>query len=1149
MTRSWPQLLLFLFVAWIAIPLAAQEDATDEARLREAAQLRGMALAEMEDGNCGLALEHLDRLALILPDNILPPINRAICLRLLDRQREALQAVGRARELDPDNPQMLYTLALILEQEADLRPQWSDVLDHFVATHPGDPRPHYLRAEEASQQENWPAAVASLETAIRHDPENLVLLSELLVATAQTGDADPTSDALDAVEDRLNGFENSAAEIADRLRLTLAEGKTDALRPPAMMLRNLLRPTDLYQLGLIPLTGGLQPAGQLFPQLDFDPPLPKTIQGGQDIEIAYRDISSSSGVSSAQRVSQVLVAPREKTEDLLWLDGTGWQRLALQGDTGQSRALVLEPTAGNVLLYQDLDQDGISDFASVDATGATLLYRGLSEDAFASGEILWPAPDGPVAKSLHTLDIDHDGDLDLFLTRPGAPDLYLQNNGDGSWIERGSDLHLGGGGSQTTGMVTADFDDDGDLDLLTTHLQTPARLYLNRRAGPLLEAGESWGLVDSPVPARGVEVADFDGNGLFDLVIWNEDGGALFFNREGRFHPQPLPTGEANSWESLIVGDFDNDGDPDILVADSGAGQIQLLRNLRTSIEIHDVGIHIAGVDSMHRADFDADGDLDLAARLGTGDLRLWSNEGGNRNQWVSLRLQGRNDNNAKNNTQGLFNRIEVRVGDAFQALIGNGGINHIGLGAARQADVIRVVWTNGLAQTWLRTAANQTLVEEQVLKGSCPFLYAWNGERFEFVTDLMWRSPLGMLLPDGTQAPHQSARDYVLIPGEQLRPAGDDLWIQITEELWETVYTDQVELMAVDHPAGNQLVVDEAFRPPPHPQKAPAHWIDRLQLPTRAIDHEGRDVLAEVSSLDGNYVAALPLSRFQGITHGHFLELTFEEVPADERLRLLLNGWIFPTDTTINFALSQGGGNQSIPPRLELLEADGSWRTLEPFMGFPNGKRKTVVVDLTHRLPGGRVTLRIPTTLQIYWDQAALAVGEPPEVARRTPLDPASADLHYRGFSALYRASSSGPHLFAYDQVDTRPRFRDLGGLYTRFGSVAELLTAADNRYVVMNAGDEITLRFDARSLPELPAGWRRDWVLFTDGWVKDGDIHTRHSQSVEPLPYHEMTSYPDQPLHQVPASPEYRDYLERYQTRTVTDEAFRNWVRKGRG
>ncbi|MGH9464224.1 MAG: FG-GAP-like repeat-containing protein, partial [Thermoanaerobaculia bacterium] len=587
------------------------------------------------------------------------------------------------------------------------------------------------------------------------------------------------------------------------------------------------------------------------------------------------------------------------------------------------------------------------------------------------------------------------------------------------------------------------------------------------------------------------------------------------------------------------AADLDNDGDPDLAAVTAG-GEAWLLRNRREDFAAEPLAVAAAGVTQLLAGDLDGDGDLDLAAGRPDGPARRWRNDGAERNQWLRLRLRGLPDNNGKTNTQGLFVRIEVRSGGDVQLVPGNGAVNHLGLGARREADVLRVVWTNGLAQTWSRVAARQTLAEEQVLKGSCPFLYAWNGERFEFVTDLMWKSPLGMILPTGLPASHRSARDFVRIPGEALRPAGDELWLQVTEELWETAYVDRQRLLAVDHPGDLELVVDERFTPPPHSVEPPLHLLGETRPPSAALDHGGRDVLPLLTARDGRHVDELPLDRYQGVTRGHHLDLVFDSVPAGGRLRLVLWGWILPTDTSINFALAQDASRDAAPPTLSLRRPDGSWEALPVWVGFPNGKRKALVVDLTGLLPAGRVELRLATSMQIYWDAARLAVGDAPAVPRITALDPVAADLHYRGYSRLVRESPTGPHLFEYETVEVEPRFRDMRGRFTRFGPVTPLLAAEDDQSVVMNAGDELTVRYDATKLPPLPAGWRRDWVLYTDGWVKDADLHTRASQTVEPLPYHAMTAYPGEP-HRFPATSAHQRYLATYQTRAIDDRAFR--------
>jgi hypothetical protein len=719
--------------------------------------------------------------------------------------------------------------------------------------------------------------------------------------------------------------------------------------------------------------------------------------------------------------------------------------------------------------------------------------------------------------------------------RERAASLFFENHG-AEWVERAPARGLGGGTGTSAGAA-ADFDEDGDLDILLTRRDEAPRLLLNRRAESFTD--EARARVAGLPPAMGLATFDADADGRFDLLLWGEGGSGLWRNAGNGFTAVPLPDAVRGAWRGAAAGDFDNDGDADVALLLGKTGQLWLLRNRRDRWTADRMGLAAPGARQLLAGDLDHDGDLDLVVSA-DGSARLWRNEGGNRNHWIRLVLRGRIESSGKNNSEGLHARIEARVGDSFQAGVGTGGVNHVGLGAARQADVLRVVWPNGIAQTWQMVTADRTLVEEQVLKGSCPFLYTWDGERFRFVTDLMWPSPLGMIFADGTPAPHGSARDWVAIPAAAMRPAGESLWIQVTEELWETAYVDAMRLEAVDAPPGIVPLLDEALRPPPYSTEPTLFLARELQPPVAARTEAGRDVTRSLERRDGDRVGGLPPSRYQGVTGGHHVELTFADVPSGRPLRLVLWGWTFPTDTSINYALAQDPSRDLAPPRLELRASDGSWSEIAAFLGFPKGKEKAVVTDVTGVLPPGMVTLRIVTNQQIYWDAAALAVGDPGTPARRHRLEPDDAHLHYRGFSALLPRADSAPHLFDYEAVTVAPRFRDMRGRFTRFGPVRPLLDAADDRYVVMNAGDEMTVRFSTRALPRLAPGWSRTWLLYTDGWVKDGDIHTAHSRSVEPLPYHGMRAYPDRPSHRYPADRN-REYLVRYQTRDVDDRPFR--------
>lgn len=1100
--------------------------AADEERFREAARLRSLGLADLEEGEFERAAEAFGTLEKLLPDNVLPPLDRALALLRLERLDEALAAASRARELGPDNPRVLFALARIFERLPEQAAEWRQVLDHFATVHPADPRPLYLEGEALAREGRSAEALPKLREALRRAPDNLVLMVEWLAAAADAGDGEAIADALNALEDRMDGFDGQVATFAAEVRAGLAKGEVERVRPRAWVLRNLLRPTELYQIGLVPLVGGNQPGSDLFPQLDFDPPLPASVQGGQDIDLVF-----VAEAPVGERVGEVVGWREPGRDGLLAVGVSGWVKVGKELGRVKMEGGAAEAAIGRLLTSADLDGDGRTDLVGVEA-GSLVVRRGLEDgslgpaetiaDGVAPGAIEWAEP----------VDVDHDADLDLLL---GPTVRYLRNNGGGPWSDHSAELGLPAGAAAA---VCADFDNDGDLDLV---FATPTGLAtrLNRRAGAF-DAAAWGGPTSNPT---GLTLADFDLDGRFDVLTWGETGGTLLRNGTQGWEPRSF---SSSPWRHAAVGDFDNDGDPDAVALT--AETLTLYRNRRTAGFTPEPITTPPGTITLFPGDFDDDGDLDLFlltqlfsssssssspfSPSPASSLTLLRNEGGNRNHWVRLSLRGKTEGSTKNNAMGLFARVEARIGDGFQVHPGNGGVNHLGLGDKREADVVRVVWPNGLAQTWQRMAADQTLVEEQVLKGSCPFLYTWNGREFVFVTDLLWRSPLGMVLPNGAAAPHQSAKDYVKIPAEALRPVAGELWLQVTEELWEAAYVDTQALYAVDHPAESELVVDEKFNFP-YPDAPPLHWLTRRAPLVGAVDHQGRDAFARIAARDGHYVSDFALARYQGTTEPHHLDLTFDEVPAAGPVELVLWGWIFPTDTSINVALAQDPSLDPAPPRLELRQPDGTWQTLVPFLGFPNGKRKALVTDLTGQLPSGRVTLRIASELQIYWDAAALAVGGPHFEPRITRLDPKAADLHERGYSRLYRESPDGPHLFDYRDVETGPRFRDLAGFYTRFGDVRELLLGTDSRSVVMNAGDELTVRYDARGLPPLPAGWVRDWVLATDGWVKDGDINTTASQTVEPLPYHGMTAYPDVPGHRLPDEAEFRRYLGEYQTR----------------
>ena len=124
-------------------------------------------------------------------------------------------------------------------------------------------------------------------------------------------------------------------------------------------------------------------------------------------------------------------------------------------------------------------------------------------------------------------------------------------------------------------------------------------------------------------------------------------------------------------------------------------------------------------------------------------------------------------------------------------------------------------------------------------------------------------------------------------------------------------------------------------------------------------------------------------------------------------------------------------------------------------------------------------------------------------------------------------------------------PKWRDLSGNYTRYGDVLPLLSESDNKYIISNAGDETSVEFNAKTLPHLAKGWKRDFLIHSVGWVKDGDINTAFGNTVLPLPFHGMKSYPPSNRDTYPDDPELQKYNREYNTRVVTADEYINAVR----
>ncbi|MGE5803339.1 MAG: CRTAC1 family protein, partial [Gemmatimonadota bacterium] len=650
-----------------------------------------------------------------------------------------------------------------------------------------------------------------------------------------------------------------------------------------------------------------------------------------------------------------------------------------------------------------------------------------------------------------------------------------------------------------------------------------------------------------------VAVGDYDNDGAIDLYV----GGTGLWHNGGRWDLGAGSLGiTARAGGEARFLDYDNDGWLDLLTTGrSGASLFHNNRNGRFEDRsaLFPPQVRRDSIGSLVVSDLDGDGDQDilLGTRNGAHFLR---NDGGNVHLGMRIQLTALRTGSSKNNTFGIGSRIEVRAGELYQTRVVTDRLTQIGLGTHLKADVLRVQWPNGVPQTIYFPGSDADVLELQQLKGSCAFLYVWDGKQFQFVTDIMWQSALGMpvgIMGKGeggrgkgdamSYAPAGASLEYVRIPGAALKPKNGRYVIQVTEELWETAYLDQLRLLAVDHPDSVAVFVDERF-PPMRGTDLRLFPVVRRRAPLSAVDERGADVLADLTDHDFRYVSNLTPRRYQGLTEPHALILELDEHAGEPGTHLFLRGWIFPSDASINVALSQQQALKSEMPVIEVRDARGQWVS-RGMIGFPAGKDKTMVIDLAGIFPTQDRHVRIRTSMQVYWDQAFVAedIGSGSQelgVGGLQPkiLTPISGDLHFRGFSRMYRRGGRyGPHWFDYDSVTKESPWRPITGAATRFGDVRPLLDESDDRYVVMVPGDEATVEFDAAALKAPAPGWKRTFFLYSDGWIKDSDLNTAFGTTVEPLPYHAITSYPYGPRDAYPADSTRQRYLREYNTRVI--------------
>ncbi len=1121
---------------------------------------RTLGLAYLEENRLDEAAAEFRRLTEMAPDEPLGFANLGLVYLRQGNYEESERSIRRALDLEPSDPDIRLMLAKVLEL-TDRAAEARQVLEGTLAdtTHLKSLYALAQLSADSDDPEELVRREQYLDRLVALAPTNLPARLQLIEALLENDKPDDALAQLEQLHAQIPELPPQAVPFFDEAVEQMRAGRASEALRPMIVVSNFLKVTGLYQAGVNALEG---PGGVLigFPVVTFSQQLTEQ-QSQEDVlaSLSFTDATDIAGLGAVppggQASTQLAVADFDGDGDDDVYAGAAGGGLLLRNDLGVFTDVTQETgtgTSGGVAaIFADYDNDGHLDLFVARQGGGALFHSrgdGTFQDVSRSAGI----QDAPVSYAPLFLDADHDGDLDLFLPSLGQNRLY-RNNGDGSFLESAQRMAIAGQAGNHRDAAFGDFDDDAGLDLIVANEDAGAVLYHNMLEGRFENVTAASGL-ESGTGVVALAVGDYNNDGFLDLFLAGAGAGEsrlLMNNGDGSFGRDGRPTSMLDALTQLSVQqatfvDFDNDGWLDLLVAGEAHGGtrgVLLFRNAAPG-RFDDMSSRLPeDLGSARRfavLDYTEDGDLDFLVAQADGRLRLLRNDGGDANRYLKLQLTGLTVAGSKNNRFGIGAKVEVRAGSMYQMRVVTQPVTHFGLGQRDRADVLRIVWTNGVPQNVFYPGSDQDLVEEQILKGSCPFLYAWNGERYEFVTDVMWRSALGMPLDimgggGGGYAPAAASLEYIRIPGDALVAKDGVYSVQVTGELWETGYIDEVKLVVVDHPDSVEVLLDERFVPPGDATLR-IYQVAQPRPPVAAADENGRDLLPLLLERDDRYVSQFRLGRFQGVTETHDLVLDPGELDPAQDVTLFLNGWIFPTDASINVALSQSDQLASMPPQVQVVGPDGEWHTVIDNMSFPSGKAKTVVVDLAGKFSSRDRRVRIRTNMQIYWDQAFFATGDVRGPAPQATLAPVAADLHYRGFSRMYRKGGRyGPHWFDYGDVTLEQRWLSLEGQLTRYGDVVQLLQRADDMYVVFGPGDEVTVEFDADDAPPLPPGWRRDFLLYSDSWLKDADLNTGTGQSVEPLPFHGMSRYPYGADESYPTDAEHLRYLRRYNTRRM--------------
>lgn len=1048
----------------------------------ELARLRNEGSAHFESG-IGLkkALAAFEAALKRNPNSAIELHNLGTTERKLGNNERAEQLLKSSMKADSKLPQAAYTLGLVYRSRGDT----AGAIAAFEAARaqaPTEPSVHYQLGRLYREQREDPKALQSFVDALQLDPQHTGAMYQLYLYYQEHQEAD-----------RAKAMFSEFSRVKRALTTTRKELNDDE--------STLSRPIVIASA-----------------------PRPEKHSNAARFDAVTLDVKSATSVDvrdfDADGLDDIVVGTRDG--EVRIYRNVGQRRFEAQRKLKLDLAAPVTQVFGEVLVRGEKPR--------IVAIASGKVFVSTAEALQASAE-LKPTGQTHAASSVLAADIDHDGDVDLIAD--AFREVLLSDGAggfkSGSYLSEKDAAQLG---AFTGPMVAVDTLQRNAIDFFVYGKQG-SRLVADQLGGR-----HSLGETNASSAFSSVQSVDIDNDGAVDLLGAAADRLAIDYHQAGyRFQTANVAT--VPQLAAFVVGDFDNDGWKDIVSWSSG-GQSRWWRNIGAHT-FEELPAQLSSSDVPRTpigADMDGDGRLDIVTLLASGGAAILWNESKGTGQALRINLTG-----LRSAPSSLHTSVEIRRGTFYEKYISDGRTLHLPLGREPYAEVVRISWPNGFVESKLKVDGGQRVafVESERVSGSCPSVFAWDGATFRFVTDAFISGPMGVPMGRDRYFPVDHD-EYVKIPGELLRAENGRLRIAITEELREAVFLDRVKLLAVDHPGDTEMYPNEYLLAGDFPEFK-LHLSDSAKAPPRAVDHHGRDVTDLVRAADRSYPHGFRRLQYEGLAEENAVVFDLPESAANsQHLRLFLTGWFHYFESTSLVAASQRSDLPLLWPRIDAQDDAGSWREVLT-IGIPSGKDKTVVVDLGGRLPPNTRRLRIRTNLALYWDRIAIDERPAPRDVAIHSMQVQSARLRFKGFSSFEpRYAETGEHSmpqperFVYRTYRFAAPWNPLIGRYTRYGAVDELLRDTDSLMTVFGSGDELLLEFDAAGLPEPAPGWQRSYLLYLDGFVKDGDKYTAHAGTLEPIPYAGMQAYPYEPgqTPEIFGSRRYQEYFRDYQTRT---------------